>query len=61
VLVYWDSIPLIGAEGTKTPAGVRSRGDPTGANSAEEAPSNAREPHVPGVEINSLVIDSFYI
>ena len=27
---------LIGVEGTKTPAGVRGRGDPTGAESAEE-------------------------
>ena len=33
---------LIGAEGAKTPAGVRGRGDPAGAKSAEEAPRNAR-------------------
>ncbi len=33
---------LIGVEGAKTPAGVRGRGDPTGAKSAEEAPRNAR-------------------
>jgi len=33
---------LIGEEGAKTPAGVRGRGDPAGAESAEEAPSNAR-------------------
>ncbi|WP_222127325.1 hypothetical protein [Bacillus sp. X1(2014)] len=33
---------MIGAEGAKTPAGVRGRGDPTGAKSAEEAPRNAR-------------------
>ncbi|WP_222127402.1 hypothetical protein [Bacillus sp. X1(2014)] len=33
---------LIGVEGTKTPAGVRGRGDPTGAKSAEETPRNAR-------------------
>ena len=33
---------LIGVEGAKTPAGVRGRGDPTGAVSAEEAPRNAR-------------------
>jgi hypothetical protein len=32
---------LIGAEGTKTPAGGRGWGDPTGAN-AEEAPRTAR-------------------
>jgi hypothetical protein len=31
---------LIGAEGTKTPVGVRFRGDPAGA-SAEEARRNA--------------------
>ncbi|MFB5197158.1 hypothetical protein ACE198_19905 [Neobacillus sp. KR4-4] len=29
---------LIGVEGAKTPAGVRGRGDPAGAVSAEEAP-----------------------
>ncbi|MCM3118049.1 hypothetical protein M3610_22710 [Neobacillus sp. MER 74] len=33
---------MIGVEGTKTPAGVRGRGDPAGAESAEEAPRNAR-------------------
>jgi hypothetical protein len=38
-----------------TPAGVRGRGDPTGAKSAEEAPRNARGKQVPGVEINSLI------
>jgi len=32
---------LIGAEGAKTPAGVRNRGDPTGA-CAEEAHRTAR-------------------
>ena len=32
---------LIGAEGAKTPAGVRGWGDPAGA-SAEEAPRHAR-------------------
>jgi hypothetical protein len=37
--VYLDLIAkLIGAEGAKTPAGGRGRGDPTGALSAEEAP-----------------------
>ncbi|MFB5194371.1 multidrug transporter [Neobacillus sp. KR4-4] len=46
---------LIGVEGTKTPAGVRGRGDPAGAKSAEEAPRHAREPLVPGTEINRLV------
>ena len=33
---------LIGVEGTKTPAGVRGRGDPAGAKSAEEALRHAR-------------------
>jgi hypothetical protein len=33
---------LIGVEGAKTPAGVRGRGDPTGAYGAEEAPRHAR-------------------
>ncbi|MDP4170399.1 MAG: hypothetical protein Q8906_07285 [Bacillota bacterium] len=33
---------LIVAEGAKTPAGVRDRGDPAGAGSAEEAPRHAR-------------------
>ncbi|MCM3117787.1 hypothetical protein M3610_21270 [Neobacillus sp. MER 74] len=37
-----DFVTLIGVEGTKTPAGVRGRGDPAGAESAEEAPRNAR-------------------
>jgi hypothetical protein len=45
---------LIGAEGAKTPAGGRGMGDPAGA-SAEEAYRTAREPHAPGVEINSQV------
>jgi hypothetical protein len=42
---------LIGAEGAKTPVGVRFRGDPAGA-SAEEARRNAHEPLAPGAEIN---------
>jgi len=33
---------LIGAEGTKTPAGVRGRGDPAGALSAKEALCHTR-------------------
>jgi len=41
---------LIGAEGTKTPVGVRVRGDPAGA-SAEEARRNPHEPLEPGAEI----------
>ena len=46
---------LIGAEGTLTPAGVRGRGDPAGAKSAEEAPLHARGKQVPGAEINSQI------
>ena len=33
---------LIGAEGAKTPAGVRGRGDPAGAKSAEEKEKRKR-------------------
>jgi hypothetical protein len=40
--VFIENTLLIGAEGTKTPAGVRDRGDPAGAKSAEEAPRHAR-------------------
>jgi len=46
---------LIGAEGAKTPAGVRGRGDPAGAKSAEEAPRNARGKRSPEAEINRPV------
>jgi hypothetical protein len=45
---------LIGAEGAKTPAGVRDRGDPQ-EQSDEEAPLTAREPLAPGAEINRPV------
>ncbi|WP_260871623.1 hypothetical protein [Bacillus sp. X1(2014)] len=38
--VNFDTL-LIGVEGTKTPAGVRGRGDSAGAKSAEEAPRHA--------------------
>jgi hypothetical protein len=54
------STQLIGAEGAKTPAGVRDRGDPAGAKSAEEAPRNAREPLAPGAEINRQVEHHLY-
>ena len=46
---------LIGAEGAKTPAGVRGRGDTHRRDSAEEAPRTAREPHAPGAQINRQV------
>ena len=45
---------LIGAEGAKTPVGVRFRGDPAGA-SFVEARRNAHEPLAPGAEINRQV------
>jgi hypothetical protein len=37
------------------PAGVRGRGDPAGAGSAEEAPRTARGKRTPGAEINRQV------
>ena len=43
-----------------TPAGVRGRGDPTGAVSAEEAPRHARGKRVPGAEINTSLTEPFY-
>jgi hypothetical protein len=46
---------LIGAEGAKTPAGVRGWGDPREAEGDEEAPRHAREPLAPGAQINRLV------
>jgi hypothetical protein len=45
-------MPLIGAEGTKTPAGVRGRGDPTGALAPRRLPGTPAESEVPGAEIN---------
>ena len=45
---------LIGAEGAKTPVGVRFMGDPAGVN-AEEARRNAHEPLAPGAEINRQI------
>jgi hypothetical protein len=54
VIVDFSTL-LIGAEGAKTPAGVRGRGDPAGAKSAEEAHRNTREPLAPGAEINRHV------
>ena len=40
--VFIESTLLIGAEGTKTPAGVRGRGDPTGAKRRGGSPRHAR-------------------
>jgi hypothetical protein len=39
---------LIGAEGTKTPAGVRGWGDPTGALAPRRLPATPAESEVPG-------------
>ena len=43
---------LIGAEGTKTPAGVQGQGRPRRSVSDEEAPGLPAESEVPGAEIN---------
>ena len=40
-IIYFGTL-LTFVPGAKTPAGVRGRGDPAGAKSAEEAPRNAR-------------------
>lgn len=37
------------------PAGVRVRGDPSGAGSAEEAPRTSRGKRAPGAEINTQI------
>jgi len=41
--VFIESTLLIGAEGTKTPAGVRGRGDPTGAKRRGGSPARPRK------------------
>ncbi len=46
---------LIGVEGTKTPAGVRGRGDSKGAKRRGGSPLPPAESEVPGTEINRLV------
>jgi hypothetical protein len=46
---------LIGTEGAKTPAGVRGRGDPTGALAPRRLPGTPAESEAPGVEINRPV------
>ncbi|NMD71511.1 hypothetical protein HHO41_14490 [Bacillus sp. DNRA2] len=43
---------LIGAEGTKTPAGVAGMGDPTSANAPRRLPTSPAESEVPAAEIN---------
>jgi hypothetical protein len=44
-----------------TPAGVRGRGDPTGAYGAEEAPLYPGGKQVPGAEINSPILHSLFL
>ncbi len=46
---------LIGAEGAKTPAGVRGRGDPTGALAPRRLPGTPAESEAPGAQINRHV------
>jgi hypothetical protein len=43
---------LIGAEGAKTPAGVRGWGDPTGASAPRRLPGTPAESEAPGAQIN---------
>jgi hypothetical protein len=43
---------LIGAEGAKTPAGVRGWGDPAGAKAPRRLPGTPAESEAPGAEIN---------
>jgi hypothetical protein len=54
-------LPVDWSGGHLTPAGVRGRGDPTGAISAEEAPRNARGKQVPRAEINRQIKQSLQI
>jgi hypothetical protein len=44
---------LIGAEGAKTPAGVRGRGDPAGAIALRRVPGTPAESEAPRAGINS--------
>ncbi len=46
---------VIGAEGTKTPAGVRGWGDPAGASAPRRLPGTPAESEVPGVPITRHV------
>jgi len=46
---------LFGAEGTKTPAGVRGWGDPAGDYAPRRLPVPPAESEVPGAEINSQI------
>jgi hypothetical protein len=46
---------LIGAEGAKTPAGVRGRGDPQAPKAPRRRPGTLAESEAPGAEINRPV------
>jgi hypothetical protein len=46
---------LIFAEGAKTPAGGRDRGDPAGALAPRRLPEPPAESEAPGAQINSQV------
>ena len=52
---------LIGAEGAKTPAGVRGRGDPTGAIAPRRLPEPPAESEAPGAQINRQVSKNAYV
>ncbi|MCM3114597.1 multidrug transporter [Neobacillus sp. MER 74] len=52
---------LIGVEGTKTPAGVRDRGDPAGAKRRGGSPAPPAESEVPGTEINRPVNTALHL
>ena len=52
---------LIGAEGAKTPAGVRGRGDPTGAIAPRRLPGPPAESEAPGAQINRQVSKNAYV
>jgi hypothetical protein len=49
---------LICAEGTKTPAGGRGRGDPTGAKAPRRLPGPPAESEVPGGQINRTLFNT---
>ena len=46
---------MIGAEGAKTPAGVRGWGDPTGASAPRRLPGTPAESEAPGAQINKQI------
>ncbi|PLS04320.1 multidrug transporter [Neobacillus cucumis] len=50
--VFIEYTLLIGAEGAKTPAGVRGRGDPAGAFAPRRLPGTPAESEAPGAQIN---------